>query len=374
MRIVVKIGSNIVAGERDGLNTRRIRSIAASIAATCDMDHEVAVVSSGAIAAGMKKLGLKQRPKDIRLKQAAAAAGQAALMWTYEKAFTDRGKKVAQVLLTSDDLSDRRRYINAKNTLFTLFAYGVIPIINENDTVATDEIRFGDNDQLASQVAALIEADRLVILSDVDGLYSDDPKTSPGARLIRTVSEITPEMEAKAGAAGSEYGTGGMYSKLLAADRAMRAGIAVSIINGKKPRLLTSLICGTPHGTEFTPLKARISARKGWIAFSIRTKGSVTIDDGAKRALTELGKSLLPSGIVGVEGDFKTGDAVYCVDSSGNRMAKGLTNYSSSEIKKIMGKKTSQIEQALGYRYSDEVIHRDNIVILKAGQSPPAPR
>lgn len=371
MRIVVKIGSTIVAGEKDGLNTRRIRSIASSIAAIRDMNHDVALVSSGAIAAGMKRLGLRERPKDIKLKQAAAAAGQAALMWTYERSFTERGKTVAQVLLTSDDLSDRKRYINAKNTLFTLLAYGVIPIINENDTVATDELRFGDNDQLASQVAALIEADRLVILSDVDGLYSDDPRTSPDARIIDTVSEITPEMEARAGAAGSEYGTGGMFSKLLAAEKAMRAGITVNIINGRKPRLLTSLMGGTPQGTEFTPLKTRLRARKGWIAFSIRTKGSIAIDDGARKALTDMGRSLLPSGIVDVEGDFQTGDAVYCVDSEGNRVAKGLTNYSSSEIKKIMGKKTSQIEQALGYRYSDEVLHRDNIVILKASHTPP---
>lgn len=364
MRIVVKIGSNIVADAKEGLNTRRIRSLASSIAELHDMGNEVAVVSSGAIVSGMKRLGLKQKPKDIRLKQAAAAVGQSALMWTYERSFKTHRKKVAQVLLTRDDLSDRKMYINSKNTLSTLLSYGVIPIINENDTVATDEIRFGDNDQLAVLVASLLEADRLIMLSDVDGLYSENPAKDPSAALIKTVSEITPEMQQKAGAAGSDIGTGGMYSKLLAAEKAIQAGITVNIINGRKPRLLVSLIKGTPHGTEFKPGK-KLPARKGWIAYGVRTKGRLIIDDGAKKALTIKRKSLLPSGIVAVQGNFQTGDAVYCVDSSGNRIAKGLANYSSSEITKIMGRKTSEIGQCLGYRYSDEVINRDNMVILK---------
>jgi glutamate 5-kinase len=365
MRIVVKVGSNIVASGSDGLNARRIGAIAASIAGAQAMGHEVVVVSSGAIAAGMRRLGLRHKPRDIKHKQASAAVGQPALMWMYEKSFMRHERHVAQVLLTRDGLSDRRPYINSKNTIFTLLSRGIIPIINENDTVATDEIRFGDNDQLASMVAALIEADRLVILSDVDGLYSDDPRKRRGAKLIGTVEEITPEMLEKAGSAGSEVGTGGMYSKLLAADRATRAGITVNIINGRKPRLLVSILKGESHGTEFRPRQSRLPARKGWIAFGIRTKGSIVLDDGARRALAEQGKSLLPSGIVSVEGSFRTGDAVYCLDAAGNRIAKGLTNYSSEEIEKIKGRKTSEIEQALGYRYSDEVIHRDNVVILK---------
>jgi glutamate 5-kinase len=363
MRVVVKIGSNIVA-DRQGLNTRRINALAAAISAVQDMGPQVVVVSSGAIAAGMKKLGLKQRPVDVKLKQAAAAIGQTSLIWTYERSFKEHGKKVAQVLLTRDGLSDRKMYINAKNTLFTLLEHGVIPIVNENDTVATDEIKFGDNDNLAALVASVVEAERLIILSDVDGLFSEDPGLSPSAALVARVERITPEMIKKAGKSRSAVGTGGMYSKLLAAQKAARSGIAVNIINGRKPRLLLALVKGSAPGTEFMPEKTRLTARKGWIAFGIRTRGSVALDEGASRALTEKLKSLLPSGIVAVDGAFQTGDAVYCLDPRGNRVAKGLTNYSAEEIRKIMGKKTSQIEQALGYRYSDEVIHRDNMVLV----------
>lgn len=366
MRIVVKVGSNILAGAKVGLNERRIGALAKAISGLHDGGVEVAVVSSGAIAAGMKRLGLKQKPTEIRLKQAAAAVGQSVLMWTYEKSFQAYGKKVAQVLLTRDDLSDRKRYLNAKNTLLTLLAHGVIPVINENDTVATDEIKFGDNDQLAALAAALLEADRLVILSDVDGLYSEDPRGNPNARLIRAVSKITKEMLEKAGGA-SGMGTGGMYSKLLAAQRAMQSGITVNIINGRKPGLLHSVVEGALRGTEFNPAKSRIPARKGWIAFGIRAKGGLAVDDGAKKALLMGGKSLLPSGIVSVEGSFRAGDAVYCVDGAGKRIAKGLTNYSSQEVLKIKGKKTSEIEDALGYRYSDEVINRDDMVVYEKG-------
>jgi glutamate 5-kinase len=364
MRIVVKIGSNIVAGEGKGLNTRRMRSIASGISELHDMGHEVVVVSSGAVAAGMKKLALREKPRDIKLKQAAAAVGQSALMWTYERCFNEHGKKVAQVLLTRDGLSDRKMYINAKNTLFALLSYGVIPVINENDTVAVDEIRFGDNDNLASLVASLVEAGRLIILSDVEGLYSEDPKRKAAATLIKTVGKITAEMVKKAGDSSSAVGTGGMYSKLMAAQKAVRSGITVNIINGRRPRLLVSLMKGKAHGTEFRPEEARLSARKGWIAFGSRPKGTLTLDDGAKKALVVHRKSLLPSGIVSVKGSFQVGDAVYCVDSGGNRIAKGLTNYSSAEVEKIKGKKTSMIEDALGYRYSDEVVHRDNMVLL----------
>jgi glutamate 5-kinase len=256
-------------------------------------------------------------------------------------------------------------YINSKNTLNTLLEHGIVPIVNENDTVATDEIRFGDNDQLAFLVAALTEADRLVMLSDVAGLYEKDPRKHKRAPLVKTVTEITEGMKELASAAGSEYGTGGMYSKLLAAEKAMKSGIAVNIINGHKPSLLVSLVSGTAQGTEFVPAGGRLAARKSWIAFGIRMKGSITLDGGAARAVAERGKSLLPSGIAKVDGSFSIGDAVYCLDSKGNRVAKGITNYSSEELKKIKGKKTSEIEGALGYRYSDEVIHRDNMVILK---------
>jgi glutamate 5-kinase len=363
MRVVVKIGSNILAGE-SGLDEGRMRQIASDVASICGMGNDVVIVSSGAIAAGMKKLGLKKKPKEIRLKQAAASIGQSSLMWAYEKVFSERERKVAQVLLTREDLSDRKRYLNAKNTILTLLSYGVIPVVNENDTVATDEIMFGDNDHLASMIASLIDAERLVILSDVEGLYTEDPKKNPGAELIGIVHEITPDMEAAAGGKGSIFGTGGMYSKLLAAKKAVLSGIAVNIVSGRKAGILPMLFKGGHAGTEFKAGKGRLSAKKEWIAHGVRTKGALSVDDGAKRALLEHGRSLLPSGVVSVEGNFKTGDAVYCLDSKGRRVAKGLANYSSEEIEKIMGKKTSDIEKALGYRYSDEVIHRDNLVVL----------
>lgn len=364
MRIVVKVGSNILTDSKDTLNTRRMNSLAKGIAEVQDMGNQVVMVSSGAVAAGMKRLGLKKRPRDIKLKQAAAAVGQSALMWTYERSFKEHRKKVAQVLLTRDDLADRKMYINAKNTLSTLLSYGVIPIINENDTVAVDEIRFGDNDQLASLVASLVEAERLIILSDVDGLFEEDPKIKPSASLIRYVDRITPQIVQLAGKSPNTVGTGGMYSKLLAAQKAVRSGVTVNIINGKRPKLLVSLINGLSQGTEFKPEEAKLSARKGWIAFGSRTKGKIRLDDGASKALSVRLKSLLPSGITSVEGRFEKGDAVLCVDTEGNRVAKGLTNYSSEEVEKIRGKNTSEIEKVLGYRYSDEVIHRDNIVLL----------
>ena len=363
-RLVVKIGSNILTDKEEGLDTKRISSIAYDIAELHNTGYDVVLVSSGAIAAGMRRLGLKEKPRGIRLKQATAAVGQSSLMWAYERSFGEQGKKIAQVLLTRDDFSDRRRYINSKNTLTTLLSYGVIPIINENDTVATDEIKFGDNDHLASLVASLIEAEKLIILSDVDGLYTEDLKHHPDAMIIEYIEEITPELEAKAKGAGSVVGTGGMYSKLLAAKRAMNQGITVHIIDGRKDGLLCSLMRGEHCGTMFKPKGGRLSLRKGWIAYSSRAKGSVTVDDGATKAIIQKGKSLLPSGIISVEGNFETGDALYCLDPKGNRIAKGLTNYSSSEIERIRGKRTSEIKKTLGYKHSDEVIHRDNLVLL----------
>lgn len=363
-RIVVKIGSNILASGVEGLDTKRILSIARDVSELQDAGYEVVIVSSGAIAAGMKKLGLKGKPKDIKLKQAAAAVGQSSLMWAYERSFWEFRKKVAQVLLTQDDFSDRKRYINSKNTLLTLLSYRVVPIINENDTVATDEIKFGDNDHLASLVSGLVDAEKLIILSDVEGLYTEDPRQNPGARLIRNVEKITPELEQRAGGAGSVVGTGGMYSKLLAAKRAVNNGITVHIISGRKDGLLKSLSRGERPGTEFIPRKEKLSSRKGWIAYSSRAKGGIMIDEGAVLAILEGGKSLLPSGILSVEGTFDTGDAVFCLDAKGNRVAKGLINYSSTEILRIKGRKTSEIEKILGYKYSDEAIHRDNLVIL----------
>jgi glutamate 5-kinase len=286
-------------------------------------------------------------------------------MWAYERSFAEYKKKVAQVLLTKDDFADRKRYINSKNTILTLFTYGILPIINENDTVATDEIKFGDNDYLASLVSSLIEAERLIILSDVEGLYTEDPRFSSRASLIEFVEEITPDVEAKAGGAGSIVGTGGMYSKLLAAKRTVSNGIMVHIISGRKDGLIKNLLDGQTIGTAFKPKRVKLPSRKGWIAYGSRSKGHLIIDEGAVRALVNGGKSLLPSGILSVEGDFDIGDAVYCLNTQGVRIAKGLTNYSSSDTERIKGKKTSDIEKILGYKYSEEVIHRDNLALLQ---------
>jgi glutamate 5-kinase len=363
-RFVIKIGSNILSSELRGLDTDIIRSLAKHISQISSMGYEVVIVSSGAVAAGMKKLGLKSKPKDIRLKQAAAAIGQSSLMWAYEKAFAEYDHKVAQILLTREDFSDRKKYINSKNTIITLLSYGIIPVINENDTIVTDEIKFGDNDNLASLVAIQVEAERLVILSDVDGLYDEDPRVNSNARLIPRVEEITSDIEKIAGGTGSAVGTGGMYSKILAAKKATAHGIAVIITSGKKPELLRSIVEGEEIGTFFKPSKEKISHRKGWIAYSSRSKGSVTLDEGAIKAIIEMGKSLLPSGIIHIEGNFEVGDSVNCLNAEGKRVAKGLINYSSSDMKKIMRRKTTEIEGILGYKYSDEAIHRDNMVIL----------
>lgn len=363
-RLVVKIGSNILADDQEGLNMQRISAIASEIVEIKGMGYEVVVVSSGAVAAGMKKLGLREKPKEIMLKQAAAAVGQSSLMWAYEKSFGAFNTKVAQILLTRDDLSHRRRYINSKNTLMTLLSYGVVPIVNENDTVVTDEIKFGDNDNLAALVAILIEAERMVILSDVDGLYKEDPRINPEAELVALVGEITPSIEMQAGDAGSAVGTGGMFSKVRAAKKVTSHGIAVNIINGRKKGLLVSLLRGAAQGTYFRPGEARLSHRKGWIAYGSKAAGTLVLDDGAVKALIQMGRSLLPSGVVTVTGDFEAGDPVHCVDAKGKRIAKGLTNYSAADIRKILGRQTAEIEVVLGFKYSDEIIHRDNLVVL----------
>jgi glutamate 5-kinase len=362
-RIVVKIGSNILTKKSGGLDTNRVAQLAADISMAADMENEIVLVSSGAVAAGMKRLGLKTKPTEIQLKQAAAAIGQSALIWAYEKSFALYKKKVAQVLLTSDVLSERSRYLNSKNTLTTLLSYNVIPIINENDTVSTSEIKFGDNDQLAALVSCLLDADRLIILSDVDGLFTTDPTKDRNAELIKEVACIDSEIESFAGCSASSVGTGGMYSKILAAKKATSFGITVNIINGRKKGGLMRLLKSSKIGTVFLPNKTRISSKKGWLAYAVRPKGHLVLDDGAVKALIKSGKSLLPSGVRSVEGHFEPGDAVYCSDAAGIRVAKGITNYSSADLRVIAGRKTSEIESLLGYKYSDEIIHRDNLVL-----------
>ncbi len=363
-RLVIKIGSNVLTQKKGGLNVKRIAAIAKEVNELAAAGHEVVLVSSGAIAAGMGKLGFEKKPTEIQLKQACAAVGQSLLMRSYGRCFRRYGRKVGQILLTRGVFSYRGTYLNAKNTIHALLSFGVIPIVNENDTISTDEIKFGDNDRLAALVAGLIDADRFFILSDVDGLYPDDPKKNPKARLITTVEEITPDIESMAGGAGSIVGTGGMYSKLLAAKRANAYGITVHIVSGRTYGLVSAVLDGKKRGTTFLPQEQRITSRKGWIAYGARSKGHLVLDDGAVRAVLTGGKSLLPSGIVKVDGAFKSGDAVFCVDASGNQKAKGIVNYSSEDIERIRGRRTSEIEGILGFKYSDEVIHRDNMVIL----------
>jgi glutamate 5-kinase len=323
------------------------------------------LVSSGAIAAGLAKLGLKKtKGMPLSLKQAAAAVGQSSLMWAYEKTFASHGLKVAQVLLTREDLSNRTRFLNARNTLQTLLDYGVIPVINENDTVSVDEIKFGDNDNLSGMVAHLSDADLLVILSDIDGLYTADPKFDPSAELIPLVEKITAEVERGAGDAQTQVGTGGMRSKLMTAKKVGAIGVPMVIVNGKKNGVLPALFEGKDVGTLFLPRPEKLESRKHWIAYTVCSSGRLVVDNGARDALIQKGKSLLPGGVVKVEGNFKMGDCVSCADLDGSIFARGLSKYSSIDLDRIKGLKTSQIVSVLGHKDYDEVIHRDDLVIL----------
>ena len=363
-RVVVKIGSSLIASREHGLRSDQIERLADELSRMKQAGCELLVVSSGAIVSGIKKLNLKAHPKTLPLKQAAAAVGQSHLLWAYEKAFERLGQTVAQVLLTHQELADRRLFLNARHTLTTLIDLGVIPIINENDTVAVDEIRLGDNDSLAGQVAHLVDADVLVILSDVDGLFTEDPRVSRTATLIPLVTEITPDIEQRAGLSRSFEGTGGMATKVQAAKNAAEYGVATVILNGEKPGLLPSMMDGTEAGTLFLPRHRRLPSRKHWIAFTLRARGQVTLDDGAVTALKDRGKSLLPSGVTDVTGEFDPGDAVTCADRHGKEFAKGLANFSSDTLRRIKGLKTAEVRQTIGEQEYEEVIHRDNLVIL----------
>ena len=364
-RIVIKVGSAVLTSSEQGLDQDRIERLASDISSIMGQGREVVLVSSGAIAAGLAKLGLrKTKGMPLSLKQAAAAIGQSGLMWMYEKTFGTHGKKVAQVLLTREDLSNRTRFLNARNTLQTLLDHGVIPVINENDTVSVDEIKFGDNDNLSSMVVHLTDADLLIILSDIDGLYTADPKIDASAKLIPVVEKITAEMERSAGDAHTSLGTGGMRSKLMTAKKVGAFGAPMVILNGKKNGVLQALFEGAAVGTLFLPKPEKQDSRKHWIAYTVCSNGRVMVDDGALEALMNKGKSLLPGGIARVEGSFKVGDCVTCIDRSGNAFARGLVKYSSADLDRIKGLKTSQIESVLGHKDYDEVIHRDDLVIL----------
>ncbi len=363
-RIVVKIGSSLIASRATGLRPEQIERLADEIASIRAGGREILVVSSGAIVSGIKKLQLKEYPKSLPVKQAAAAVGQSRLMWAYEKAFERLGIQVAQILLTHQDLADRRRFLNARHTLTALIGFGIVPVINENDTVAVDEIRVGDNDTLASEVAHLVDADALVILSDVDGLYTEDPRKNPSATLIPLVEDITPDIEQRAGLSSTFEGTGGMATKVRAAKKVGEYGVPTLIVNGEQPGLLPTVLAGGPGGTLFLAKPRRLNSRKQWIAFTLRARGHVRVDDGAVEALTKRGKSLLASGIVEVAGHFEAGDPVSCLNADGKEFAKGLVNFSSELLGRMKGLKTQDIQQRFGPQEYEEVIHRDNLVIL----------
>ena len=361
-RVVVKIGSNVLT-EDHGLNLKAIRSISRQICRLIDDGIEIILVSSGAMASGIRKVGLDKRPDEIPKRQAIAAVGQAGLIMEYEKAFARYHKKVAQILLTGDDLNNRKRYLNARNTLCMLLSWQVVPIINENDTVMIEEIQFGDNDNLAAMITLLMDADILVNLTDIDGLYTKDPRTNSDADFISLVSNIGENIKKIAGDIPGALGTGGMLSKTNAAKKVTAAGIPMVIANGGKPDILKKLFSGKDVGTFFTPKTKKLKSRKCWIAFTLKPKGVIRIDDGAAEAILNRGKSLLPSGIVGVEGEFSVGAPVEFRKTDGEALGTGLVNYNSTDIRKIMGLKSSQIKNRLGHKPYDDVIHRDNLAV-----------
>lgn len=361
--MVVKVGSTVLTSKTTGVDKKRIEAIAQDIAWLCSRKVEVVVVTSGAVSAGMHKMGLKERPRAIELKQAAAAVGQSALMRLYEKSLARHEIGVGQMLLTSSDLMDRRRFLNARNTLGKLLEFGVVPVINENDTVSVEELKFSDNDNLAAFVTNLAGADTLVILSDVDGLFDKDPH-NPDAKLISEVGCITPEVEKMASGSCSVFGTGGMASKLVAARKSVARGAASFIINGTVDGNIRALFEGADIGSYIMPGEACLTSKKHWIAFSMKEKGRLVLDEGAARAITKGGKSLLPSGIKSVEGRFAAGDAVELCDEAGRVIARGLVRYGYEEAEKIKGAKTADIEKILGYKYCDEVVHRDDLVVM----------
>jgi len=362
-RIVIKVGTSSLTDKSYRLEPRKVEKLAHEIVALKERGKEVILVSSGAIGAGIGKLNLTQRPRDIKVLQATAAVGQNILMSTYDRYFSAHDLIIAQVLLTHAAFRNRQRYLNLRNTLDTLLKSGVIPIINENDTVAVDEIKLGDNDNLSALVASNLDADLLIILSDVDGLYTDNPKRSKKAELIPVVDEITPEIEHGADK-GGRMGVGGMKTKLQAAKVVMKAGIPMVIVNGQEENILVRIIDGEGAGTLFMPKTEKLNGRAHWIRFASSPKGSIKVDAGAKSALTKNGGSLLASGIIDVENEFKSGDPVSIVDTDGVAFAKGITNYSSGDIEKIKGAQSREIERILGRKDYTEVVYRGNLVLL----------
>ena len=348
---------------KNGLNLNVIDDLATEICWLRKKGIEIILVSSGAIAAGLKKAGLSKRPASLSQMQALAAMGQSNLIMFYEEAFSRHGAKVAQILLTRDDLTHRRRYLNARNTLFTLLSWQIIPIINENDTVVADEIKFGDNDNLGAMVTNLTESQFLVNLTNIDGLYDKDPRSHVDARLISVVEKVDRQITRTANTIPGFLGTGGMASKITSAKNVASGGVPSIIANGLKPNILKEIFSGKDRGTFFLPDKISLNSKKQWIAYTKSPKGEIVIDEGAEKALMGNGKSLLPSGINSVRGTFSMGDSIFIQNQKGNNIAVGMVNYNSGDLLKIMGAKTFEIESILGYRHDDEVVHRDNLVL-----------
>lgn len=363
-RVVVKVGSAILT-VKDGLNHEVIGNLVREIAFLHDSGREVILVTSGAVAAGKRKVHFPDDQEvTMREKQALAAIGQSRLMHDYDEAFGKYGKNIAQILLTHSDLADRKRYLNVRNTILTLFKFGVIPVINENDTVSTEELKFSDNDNLGALVANLIEADMFICLTDVDALYDKNPFTDPHAKAISTVTEVTREIEDMASNSKSSLGTGGMSSKIHAAKMVSAGGGSSFIGPGRRENILQHLFAGELIGTFFLPRKEKMQSRKRWIAYVLKPQGTLVLDRGACLAITTKGKSLLPSGILDIEGQFEQGDSVRCVDGANHPIAVGLVNFCSDDLRKIKGLRSDKIAHILGFKESDEVLHRDNLVIL----------
>jgi len=361
-RIVVKVGSFVLTQGKDRISSSQVESIASQVYEVLSSGRQIILVSSGAIAAGTPRLGLRGALTNLPQQQAAAAVGQSKLMGLYGNAFSKYGTEIAQLLLTHDDLADRHRFANVDHTLHVLLASGILPIVNENDTVATEEIKFGDNDVLATSMAVLTSADLLILMTDVDALYERDPKRHQDARPVSMV--LDPNELMGFNVEGKGHGRGGMASKIRSAKQAAENGVAAAIINGCKPDTLRRLMNGEDIGTLVVCRGKRLRGRRRWVGYGARGKGVLFLDEGACHALRSRGKSLLPSGVVRVEGEFQAGDVVYCADLEGTRLAKGVINYSSLEVKRIKGRNTKEIEGILGYKGYDEVMHRDHLVLL----------
>jgi glutamate 5-kinase len=366
-RLVVKIGSSLITrgGEgTGGLDLEALAGFAADIADIRKAGRELVLVSSGAVACGMQRLGWTRRPHAIHELQAAAAIGQMGLVQAYETCFRQHGLHAAQILLTHDDLADRKRYLNARTTIRSLLALGAIPIINENDTVVTDEIKFGDNDTLGALVTNLVEAEALIVLTDQNGLFSADPRQDNSATLVTDAIAGAPELEIMATGTGSEIGRGGMLTKIIAAKRAARSGAHTVIANGREPDVLKRLLAGEKIGTQLVAQTMTLAARKQWLADHLQVRGRLTLDEGAMRALSRDGKSLLPIGVTAATGEFERGEVVACVANDGREIARGLVNYNAAETRRILRRPSSEIESILGYVEQPELIHRDNLVLL----------